>query len=115
MRRKSNLVLVLAGLAGCSGRTESAVPPADGKEVAMSNQAAGGGPPVRGLPSSFGRSFATLDEYLAHLERYAGPVGQAWYRRVGPDIYERVTTVVPQPQPRRFTRDELMRRYGFTH
>jgi hypothetical protein len=73
-----------------------------------------GGDGVRGLPSSFGRTFATLDEYLDHLRRHAGPVGQPWYRKVGPDAYEQVTTIVPRPKPRTFTREELMRRYGFT-
>ena len=73
---------------------------------------------MRDLPSSFGRSFATLDEYLAHLERYAGPVGRPWYRKIGPDLYERVTTVRSldgRGQPETFTRAQLMRAYGFTH
>ena len=69
---------------------------------------------VQGLPSSFGRSFATLDEYLAHLERYAGPIDQPWYREVEPGVYELVTTMRPAPPPRRFTREQLMREFGFT-
>jgi hypothetical protein len=115
MRREMKWVLVSAGLAAsCTQRTESAVPPpGPDKETAMTNEAAGG-EPVANLPSSFGRSFASLDEYLEHLEHYAGPVGQAWYRRIGPDLYELETTIVPRPEPRRFTREDLMRRYGFT-
>jgi hypothetical protein len=115
MRLELRLMLVAAALtAGCSQRTESAVPqPGRDKENMMTNEAASGAP-VANLPSSFGRNFATLDEYLAHLERYAGPVGRAWYRKVGPDAYELVTTVVPRPQLRIYTREELMRQYGFT-
>ena len=47
------------------------------------------------LPFAHGRSFATLDEYLAHLRDRAGPVGQPWYRKVGADSYELVTTRAP--------------------
>ena len=35
---------------------------------------------VRNLPSSFGKSFATLDDYLEHLRIYAGPIDRPWYR-----------------------------------
>ena len=73
---------------------------------------------VANLPFARGRTFGSLDEYLAHLERYAGPVGQPWYRKVWPDRYERVTTVRSldgRGQPETFTREQLMREYGFTH
>jgi hypothetical protein len=69
---------------------------------------------VRGLPSSFGRSFATLDEYLEHLRNYAGPVDRPWYREVRPGVYELVTSMRPAPAPRTFTREELMRQFGFS-
>jgi hypothetical protein len=70
---------------------------------------------VSGLPSSFGRSFATLDEYLEHLRNYAGPVDLPWYREVRPGVYEEVTTITPAAAPKTYTREELMRKYGFIH
>ncbi len=104
-------MLLVAG--ACSGRSDGAVETAErGKETAMTNEA-GAGAPRRDLPYAHGRSFSTLDEYLAHLERYAGPVGQPWYRKVGPDAYELVTTIVPRGEPRTFTREQLMREFGF--
>ena len=70
--------------------------------------------PVRQLPFAHGRTFATLDEYLAHLRDRAGPVGQPWYRKVGTDTYELVTTRAPRGEPQIFTREQLMRRFGFS-
>lgn len=68
----------------------------------------------RNLPFSHGHSFATLDDYLAHLRQYAGPVGQPWYRQIRPGVYERVTTQVPPGRPEVRTRAELMQQFGFT-
>lgn len=68
---------------------------------------------VRNLPSSHGRSFATLDEYLAHLRDRAGPIGQAWYREIRPGVYELVTTLRPRGEPEIYTREQLMERFGF--
>ena len=114
MLKELKCVAMLAALAACAQRTESAAPPAErDKEIAMTNEAAGEGG-VRNLPSSYGRSFASLDEYLEHLERHAGPVGQAWYRKIGPDSYELVTTMRPEPTPLTYTREQLMREFGFT-
>lgn len=79
----------------------------------MTNQA-GGEDGVRGLPSSFGRSFATLDAYLEHLRTHAGPIDRPWYREVRPGVYELVTTVRPAPAARTFTRDQLMQQFGFS-
>jgi len=69
---------------------------------------------VRNLPSSFGNSFASLDEYLEHLRRYAGPVDQPWYRQIGPGEYELVTTMTPRPPRQVCTREQLMREFGFS-
>ena len=115
MRSKIKAMLALAALAaGCADR------PADAADTARSSRekvgmahGTNGGDGVRDLPSSFGKSFATLDDYLEHLRNYAGPVGQAWYRKAGPDSFELVTTVQPAPAPQIFTRDQLMRKYGF--
>ena len=65
------------------------------------------------LPFARGLSFRTLDEYLTHLERQ-GAIDLPYWRRVGPDLYERVTTMRPAGPPERATRAELMARFGFT-
>jgi hypothetical protein len=70
--------------------------------------------PINGLPFAQGRSFAALDDYLAHLRDRAGPVGQPWYREIGSGLYERVSTRVPAAAAERLTRTALMARYGFT-
>lgn len=73
-----------------------------------------GGKAVADLPSSFGKSFTRLDDYLLHLQKHAAPTGQAWYREVEPGVYVEETTVVPPPaKPQRFTREQLMRKFGF--
>jgi len=118
MRSEVNVLLALAALAtGCADRPAGAAE--DGAPGTKENVAMEQGPRsgdrdgVRDLPSSFGRSFATLDEYLEHLQRYAGPVDQPWYRQIRPGLYEYVTTIRPAPEPQTFTREELMRKYGF--
>lgn len=110
------MILVLAGLAAaCTERTAGAAPPpAAKKESTMTEQAAGGQRPARQLPDSFGRTFASLDEYLAHLRRYAGPIDKPWYREIRPGVYERVTTLVPRRETQIYTRAQLMERFGFT-
>ena len=70
----------------------------------------GGG--VANLPYARGRRFHSLDAYLAHLERQ-GAIDLPWWRRAGPNMYERVTSMRGRP-PERATRAELMRRFGFT-
>lgn len=77
-------------------------------------QGANGGDGVPNLPSSFGRSFATLDEYLEHLRRYAGTIDQPWYREIRPGVYEYVTSMRPPRPPETYTREELMRKFGFS-
>lgn len=69
---------------------------------------------VRGLPSSFGRAFATLDDYLEHLRLAAGPIDLPWYKEIRPGVYEYVTSIQPSATARTFTREELMREFGFT-
>ena len=65
------------------------------------------------LPYALGRTFATLDEYLAHLERQAA-IDLPYWRHIAPGLYERVTTRTPHGKPERATRAELMERFGFT-
>jgi hypothetical protein len=116
MRSEIKAMLVLTALAaGCADGPAGAADGAQGKKerVAM-EQGTNGTDGVRGLPSSFGRSFATLDEYLEHLRNYAGPIDRPWYRQIRPGVYELVTTMRPAPAPRTFTREQLMRQFGFT-
>lgn len=118
MRSEIKAMMALAGLAaGCAdspaGAGATDATPGKKEAVAM-EQGTNGGDGVRGLPSSFGRSFVTLDEYLEHLRNYAGPVDQPWYRKVGSGSYELVTSQRPAGAPQVFTREELMRKYGFT-
>jgi hypothetical protein len=79
------------------------------KETAAVQMSPGGG--VANLPYARGKTFGTLDEYLAHLEAL-GAVDLPWWREIRPGVYERVTTKRPA-QPEVATRAELMRRFGF--
>ena len=116
MRSEIRAILALAGIAaGCADNPAGAADGAQGKkENVTMEQSTSGDDGVKGLPSSFGRSFATLDEYLEHLRRYAGPIDQPWYREVRPGVYELVTTMRPAPASQTYTREELMRKFGFT-
>ena len=80
------------------------------RETAAVQKPAGDG--VADLPYARGKTFRTLDEYLAHLEAQ-GAVDLPWWREIRPGVYERVTTKRPA-QPEVATREELMRRFGFT-
>jgi hypothetical protein len=108
-------MLILATAAACSDLPANAV---EGhnivKERNMSADKEAAAQPARRLPDSFGRTFSSLDEYLAHLRRYAAPIDKPWYREVRPGVYERVTTRVPRPEPQIYTRAQLMARFGFT-
>src|SRR5262245_48280273 len=70
------------------------------------------GEPVANLPYARGKTFRTLDEYLAHLEAQ-GAVDLPWWREIRPGVYERVTSM-PEARREVATREELMRRFGFT-
>jgi len=66
---------------------------------------------VANLPYARGKTFRTLDEYLAHLEAQ-GAVDLPWWREIRPGVYERVTSM-PEARREVATRAELMRRFGF--
>lgn len=106
----------LAVLCGCAeGRGDAPLAQQQDREPNMTQSEppeAGGA--RRDLPFAHGRSFATLDEYLAHLRDRAGPVGQPWYREIRPGVYELVTSLRPRGEPEIYTREELMGRFGFT-
>lgn len=71
-------------------------------------------PPIAGLPGANGRSFATLDAYLAHLRAYGATIDRPWYREVRPNIYRlergNLRTLAPPPT---FTREQLERKFSF--
>lgn len=106
------VVAILA--AGCADKPADAAGAPGGTEAMVAQNESKDGGTARNLPFAHGRSFATLDEYLAHLRDRAGPIGQPWYRKVGADTYELVTTIVPRGRPQTFTRQQLMERFGLT-
>ena len=63
--------------------------------------------------------FRSLDDYLAWLERTQGPVDGSWYKQVSPGIYELQTGNLRQDgassEKQTFTREELARKFGFSH
>lgn len=65
------------------------------------------------LPFAQGHSFATLDEYLA-FRRKRGATDVPWYREVSPGVYELESRRGPGAPVRTYTRDELMKRFGFS-
>lgn len=69
---------------------------------------------VSGLPFSQGRSFTSLDEYLAFL-RKRGAYDVPWYREIQPGVYELVSRRGPGAQPQIFAREELERKFGFAN
>lgn len=68
-------------------------------------------PPAE-LPYARGNTFDTLDEYLAYLEQYNGPIDLPYWRKVKPDLYQEVSSM-PEAEPKTATRAELMERFGF--
>ncbi len=74
---------------------------------------AAAGKGVAGLPYSEGRTFARLDDYLAHLKERS-TIGVPHYEEVAPGVYVRQGQVAPRGgKPARITRDELRRQFGF--
>jgi hypothetical protein len=73
---------------------------------------ASNGEGVADLPYAMGRRFASLDEYLLHLQRRAGPIDLPWWRQVRPGVYEHVKHM-PGAARETATRAELMKRFGF--
>jgi hypothetical protein len=99
--------------AGCADQPAGAADGAKGrKERPIMEQGANGADGVSGLP--FGKSFATLDDFLEHPVRDAGPIDQPWYRELRPGAQELVTARVPAGEPLIFTREQRMRGCGLT-
>lgn len=68
---------------------------------------------VAKLPFAHGHRFCSLDEYLAHLERYAAPIDQPWWRPIRPGVYEHVKRM-PGATREIATRAQLIKRFGFS-
>ena len=68
---------------------------------------------VANLPYAFGKRFSSLDAYLTHLERYAGPIDAPWWKEITPGVYQHVIRM-PGAKRETATRDELKRRFGFS-
>lgn len=68
--------------------------------------------PDRSLPHAKGRTFDTLDAYLAHLEEL-GKIDIAWYRPLPDGRYELIVRRRPGTVPQIYTRQELLDRFGF--
>lgn len=106
------LALALLMVAACADDGESRQAVGRGKSAVAGAQQPGG--LVHGLPFAGERGFATLDDYLAFLESQSG-FDTPYYQRVGPDRYQLMTRLPPgRPRPPVVTREELMRRYGFS-
>lgn len=105
--------LALASSAACSEPPPARVAaPEAGMEETTIAQDRSQRPAVSGLPFAQGRSFASLDDYLAFL-RGRGAHDVPWYREIRPGVYELVSRRGPRAQPQIFTREELARKFGF--
>ena len=110
-------LMLAAGLAASASAAAGALDrESAAKEKYVEKNSPGG---RRDLPFSHGRSFATLDGYLAHLRDHAGPIGQPWYREIRRGVYELVSSARPlvpeqEQETRLFTREQLMERFGFS-
>ena len=82
------------------------------EEMGMAAPEDDGAGETAGLPFAQGRDFATLDAYLAHLER-RGATGVPFYREVAPGVYELVGGRGRRAAAERVTRAVLMQRFGF--
>ena len=110
-------LLLPAMLLACSPAEpgNGAAAPAGTMENGVESEGKGAaeGEAVAGLPFSHGKSFRTLDDYLDHLERYAAPIDQPWWREIRPGVYEHVRRMRGAPRETA-TREELARRFGFS-
>ena len=67
---------------------------------------------VAKLPFARGKSFCSLDAYLAHLE-HQGAIDLPWWRQIRPGVYEHVKRM-PGAPPEIATHAALMKRFGFS-
>lgn len=113
MDRARALVLITAALAGgCSAKPSGASPGGaiDVENMPMRTEPDGTGEGE--LPFAQGRSFETLDSYLAFL-RERGATGVPFYQEVRPGVYELISRRGPNAEPLFYTREELEEQFGF--
>ena len=120
---RMNITILLMAFAlpqsACSARDAESLATDDGQGSTEVQQQGGedmtAGVPkeVANLPFARGKTFATLDAYLAYLERSNGPVDMPWWREVSPGIYRYEIRMAGGPEPETATRAELLERFGF--
>ena len=113
--RLCTIPLLFASSAACSqpsAPVRSAANTSQETVVASESTSQPQGAPRADLPFSQGRSFASLDEYLAFLET-RGAYDVPWYREIRPGVYELVSRRGPGAEPKIYTRYELAQRFGF--
>lgn len=111
------VVLTVSGgllATACSASLRDPAPSdADGKQASKRL-----GNNVTDTSTPISKRFRNLDEYLAYLERYQGPVDGPWYKEVSPGLYELQTGNLkldtPGEEQRTFTRKELEKKFGFS-
>jgi hypothetical protein len=108
-------------IAACGASTAEVARPGNEMQNRASTPAgAGMGEKNLNDPSApISERFATLDDYLAFLERTQAPVDGPWYRQVRPGIYELQTAGNlhldgADARKQTFTREELERKFGFS-
>ena len=67
---------------------------------------------VADLPFARGKSFCSLDAYLAHLE-VQGAIDLPYWRQIRPGVYEHVKRM-PGASREIATRAQLLKRFGFS-
>lgn len=87
------------------------------KELRVNPDANKGQPCVAGkgvaeLPFARGKSFCSLDAYLAHLEAQ-GAIDLPYWRQIRPGVYEHVKRM-PDATREIATRAQLLKRFGFS-
>jgi hypothetical protein len=105
-------LLATALVVGCAAPGPAAGAAAQPKEtlpVKPVETAPGG---VADLPYARGRTFATLDEYLAYRQGL-GAQDVPWYREVAPGVYEVAGRRARDTVPQTVTRRELLEKFGF--
>jgi hypothetical protein len=76
--------------------------------------------PPGGVPVN--KRFATLDDYLAWLRQTQAPVDGPWYEEIRPGVYQLRTgnlrILGPEgdetPRDQTFTREQLLKKFGFS-
>lgn len=75
------------------------------------------GTTVNNQQASISQKYRNLDEYLAYLRRTQAPIDRPWYREIRSGVYELQTgnfrPLGGEGPKRTFTREELLKKFGF--